>query len=79
MQSSTVTHRDRIYSPEDAAEISVLRGERWALLLYIAECSAQSYDDRKKYDERTTQPFNRVRQINKRLYQLTDNPIYDAA
>jgi len=57
----------------------MLRGERWALLLYIAECSQQSYDDRKKYDERTSQPFNRVRQINKRLYKLTENPIYYAA
>lgn len=79
MPNNTVTHKDRIYSPEDAAEISMLRSERWALLLHIAECSRQGYDDRKKYDERTSQPFNRVRQINKRLFKLTENPIYYAA
>ena len=77
MPSTTITHKDRLYSPEEAAEISRLRAERWAILLHLGEC--QHHGKTKEQREgMTSQPFWRLRQVNERLFKLTQNPIYHA-
>jgi len=77
MPSITITHTDRLYSAEDAAEISSLRAERWAILLHLGECEHHG-KTKEQREHMTSQPFARLRQVNERLFKLTENPIYHA-
>jgi len=77
MPSTTITHKDRLYSPEEAAEISRLRAERWAILLHLGECEHHG-KTKEEREVMTSQPFARLRQVNQRLFKLTENHIYHA-
>jgi len=77
MPSTTITHKDRLYSPEEAAEISRLRAERWAILLHLGDCEHHG-KGRNESDRMTAQHRNRLREVTKRLFDLTQNHIYYA-
>jgi len=77
MPSTTITHKDRLYSPEDAAEISRLRAERWAILLHLGDCEHHG-KTKEQRDDMTKRPFARLREVNEQLFKLTENPIYYA-
>ena len=77
MRSITITHKDRLYSPEDAAAISRLRAERWAILPHLGDCEHHG-KTKEEREVMTAQPFARLRQVNQQLFKLTENPIYYA-
>lgn len=61
-------------SPEQSAQISVYRRERWIVLAEYAACSVSERADRETECARLR---SRLGQLNLKLYQLTKNPIYD--
>jgi len=75
-QHKTVTHLDRMYSPEAVKQISELRQERWALYAALA-----LQPTRKKGTVFTqkvvTQIEKRIQVVNKQLFALTENEIYN--
>jgi hypothetical protein len=60
---------DRMYTAEEAEQISRLRHERWNLL-------ARFNEKRGSQDTEWSQMNHRMRSITKELYDLTGNPIY---
>jgi len=69
----TVTHRDRLYTEDEAVQISTLRAERWGLLLMFEELQKVPGATAQKKAGTT---YRRIRVINERLFKLTKNPIY---
>lgn len=79
-----VRYQDRKHSAKDRAEISALRAERWTLFaalqtrgntegVYLRR-SREAIEELKQDDERR---WTRIQDINRRLFELTKNPIYD--
>lgn len=58
------------YSPEQVSEITLLRHERWALYASLGDIKQTPRDP--LYDRIAT----RLVTINKQLFVLTENPIY---
>ena len=58
------------YSPDQVSEITLLRNERWALYASLADIKQTPRDP--LYDRIAT----RLVTINKQLFTLTENPIY---
>lgn len=69
----TVTHRDRLYTEDEAVMISTLRAERWGLMHMIEELQHVKGDAPKAKSDKA---WRRIAVINKNLYRLTKNPIY---
>jgi len=72
--SDKVTYRDKMWDEKTVERISQLRQERWAILhMYDANAMA----DNTILTETTYRNYdNRLKQITKELYELTNNPIY---
>ncbi len=58
------------YTPDQVSEITLLRHERWALYASLGEIRSVPKD--RTYDRIA----DRLGTINKQLFVLTDNPIY---
>lgn len=72
--STTVIYRDRTYTEEEATQISMMRAERWGLLLMYNEL--QQIEHREAFDKRN-HVWRRIERLNFKLFQLTKNPIYN--
>jgi hypothetical protein len=70
----TVTHRDRLYTEDEAVQISTLRAERWGLLLMFEELQKVNGAAAKK---KAAKAWRRIEVINTHLHKLTKNPIYN--
>lgn len=71
---NSVTVPDRMYDAETVEAISRLRQERWLILAVTASHA----DGTMPIPERMVDHYRfRLAQVNKELYTLTDNPIYD--
>jgi len=70
-----VTHLDTIYDEETVHKISVLRHERWALLLTISMNS--NLDKTILTEAWYTRYQKRLAEVNIMLYELTKNEIYN--
>lgn len=69
----TVTVPMACYTSEEAAQISMLRQERWALLAHFDAMAERSrYSHTNAYKNKQL----RLAVVQEMLYQLTGNPIY---
>ena len=66
----TIRVVDRMYTAEEAEQVTRLRHERWALLLRFS-------DKHGTQDSEWSQMNRRMRTITDQLYKLTRNPIYN--
>ena len=66
----TIRVVDRMYTAEEAEQISRLRHERWNLL-------ARFNEKRGSQDSEWSRMNHRMRTITDQLYKLTGNPIYN--
>lgn len=69
----TVTHIDVAYDEETAAEISMLRAERWGHLTTITHMTRLGSATAKS---KCRKLWNQVARIDARLFKLTKNPVY---
>jgi hypothetical protein len=69
-----IRYADRIYTPDECTRISTLRHERWLILARFANPITVKFHRTTEY--KTLQ--ERLNTITKELYQITNNPIYNA-
>lgn len=68
-----VIYRDRTYTEEEATQISMMRAERWGLLMTFNEL--QQLRNPEALSRRNV-IWRRIERLNFKLYQITKNPIY---
>lgn len=73
--SKTVTHIETAYDEETAAQISMLRAERWGTLTMIYELQTIDSAEARR---RLSRHWRRIATLDAQLYKLTQNPVYNA-
>ena len=74
--AETITVPDIAYDAETAEKITLLRHERWALLCIMSLNVTRRGNS--IFDELAMSRIERrLKEVQKELFDLTDNPIYD--